>query len=221
MGRMFYKRHHLEEFADALPRDASLSDASRQIVAFGVRSGFFCVFPFPPFDLQMTHFERLVEETAHVGAEELPDNQQYRAPFLADDWTKTPNGKVIQRRKRLAGRESGPYLLLFSPEPQTNCWGKTAKQIEEQFQARAWQGLTVPEYLVLQRVFAERHRDHRFFEQPLDESGGHWLWLIDSMTETACSVVMGKAGVINIQATGPSNRESRRAALAGVVVPLS
>jgi hypothetical protein len=79
--------------------------------------------------------------------------------------------------------------------------------------------LTVYEYLVLQRVFAEMYGDHRFFSEPEDPSS-HWLWLIDSMNETDCSVALGNARGINIQATGIGNRDSKRAAIAGVIVPL-
>ncbi len=208
-SRAFYRRHHLAELADLIPKKPTVSSS---LVEFGIRSGFYCAFAFPGWQALQTHFERLVEQTARVGSDRLADNQQYRPPVLTN---------VVQRENGLAGRENGPYLLLFSPAPQENCWGKTAGQIEEQFQARGWQGLTVPEYLVLQRVFAEQYGDHRFHEEPLDASGGHWLWLIDSMNENECSAAMSRGGVVNVQAVSRGNRDSRRAALAAVVVPLN
>ena len=43
--------------------------------------------------------------------------------------------------------------------------------------------------LVLQRYFAEKYGDHRFYEETEETNPTYWLWLVDSMTETACTVV--------------------------------
>jgi hypothetical protein len=207
----FYSAHGLADWADALPARTGgaidLTDAARH--------GFSAAFAFPPFSLQMNTFERLVEQTARKPAP-IPDNQQYRDPFLADDWTRTPNGKVVQRRDDLGGREWGAYLYVFSPDPLPKFWGLTGKQMREQLEAKDWRGLTVPEYLVLQRFFCERLGDHRFFEKPEDDSGSHSLWLIDSIDEGKCSVALGKNGEINIQATSIGNRDRKRAAVGGM-----
>ena len=41
------------------------------------------------------------------------------------------------------------------------------------------------------------------------------------MTESDCSVAYGSSRGINIQATGVGNREAKRGAIAGVIVPLA
>ncbi len=219
-SRRFLATHNLADWAEALPTNATLTADHRAALAHASKHGFTAAFAFPPFELQMATLDRLVDETARKPAA-IPDNQQYREPFLADDWSKTPNGKVLQRTDDLGGREWGAYLLVFSPNPMQKCWGLTGKQIRERFQAKDWHGLTVPEYLVLQRFFCEKYGDHRFFEKPEDDSGSHWLWLIDSMDDKNCSVALGSNRGINIQATSINNRERKRAALAGMIISLA
>lgn len=218
--RRFYAAHNLADWADALPATLSLSDDDRSALAQAERWGFSAAFAFPPFAMQMATLDWLIDETARKPAP-VADNQQYREPFLADSWTKTPNGKVLQRTDDLGPRDWGPYLFVFSPNPIQKCWGLTGKQMREQFEAKDWHGLTVPEYLVLQRFFCEKHGDHRFHEEPEDDSGAHSLWLIDSMDDKNCSVALGKNGVVNIQATSIGNRDRHRAGIAGIIIPLS
>ena len=154
-SRHFFATHNLAAWADALPATIALSVADQAAAA---KHGFTAGFAFPPFTLQMESLDRLIDETARKPAV-IPDNQQYREPFLADDWSKTPNGKVLQRQDDLGGREWGAYFFLFSPNPIQKCWGLTGKQIREQFDAKDWRGLTVPEYLVLQRLLSRSIRN--------------------------------------------------------------
>ena len=218
-SRRFYKEHALVPWAAAIPRRPSPAIEVEKLLEHADRSGFTEGFAFPPFAMQMDALPRVITACARQPAPQLPDNQQYREPFLADNWSRESNGQVLQRRSELGARMAGPYVLLFTSNHLTNCWGKTGKQIAEQFQAKGWHGLTVPEYLVLQRWFAERYGDHRFLAAPEDPTA-HWLWLIDSMTEIDCTVAYGSARGINLQATGVNNRESKRNAVAGIIVPL-
>lgn len=217
-SRKFYREHQLADWREALPK--SVAELDRAIAADAERAGFGRAFAFPPFAVQMAEFDRLVEATARQPAPGLPDNHQYREPFLADSWTKTPNGKILQRPDNLGVRTEGPYLLLFSTSPLKNAWGRTGKQITELFDAKGWHGLTVPEYLVLQRFYCERFGDHRFFDEPQDETTSHWLWLVDSANDSDMAVSFGSARGINIQACPIGNRESRRAALAAAMLPV-
>jgi hypothetical protein len=219
VSRRFYRQHNLADWTDALPERAELDDAARRDFSQAAKHGLTRAFAFPPFDLQMQTLDRLIDETARKHAP-ISDNQQYAEPFLADTWTKTPNGKVLQRTDELGPRLWGPYLHVFAPKPIQQAWGRTARQIQEWLDAKGWQGLTVPEYLVLQRCFCEQHRDHRFFDEPEDDSGMHALWLIDSMTGKECAVAVGSHRGINLQACSAGNRDSRRATVAGVVVAL-
>jgi len=220
-SRSFYIDHGLSEWAHAIPNavpgDLDEDPGLHAALKVGFRAGFL----FPPFTLQMQTLGRLIDETARKPATGLPDTQQYSGDvFLADMWTKTANGKVLQRANDLSGRETNPYLFLYAPNPCAKVWGRTGQQIAEFFQAKYWNGLTVPEYFVLQRVHAERWGDHRFFDEALEGTPMHWLWLIDSMTATDCSVAMSGSRQINVQACPVGHREARRAAIAGMVFPL-
>ena len=221
-SRRFYRDHDLRDWARAVPKGAVIpaghDDALRQAEKAGFSEGF----AFPPFALQMAGLEQLVDVTARRPAAGLPDTQQYSGEiFLADEWTRTANGRVLQRTDDLGPRTWGPYLLLFGPEAPTNAMGKTGRQIEELFHGRGWHGLTVPEYFVLQRWLCERYRDHRFVRTPQDDKPGHWLWLLDSTDGASCSVVAASARGINLQAAPANNRDARRGTVAGVLVPLA
>lgn len=212
----FYRQHNLVDWAAALPA-APADDPTAH--ADAAKHGFTLAFAFPPFALQMETLGRLIDETARKPAP-VPDNQQYGDPFLADTWTKTPNGRVLQRTEDLGARPWGPYVLWFAPWPLQQAWGRTARQINEYLQAKGWCGLTVPEYLVLQRLLCEKHLDHRFFDEPEDDAGAHALWLINSMTDKDCAVAVGSHRGINLQAASAGNRDSRRATVAGIIAGL-
>lgn len=218
-SRRFYATHNLVDWIDAIPSSVALAAGELKSLAEAARHDFTSAFAFPPVALQMETLERLIDETARKPAP-VPDNQQYREPFLADDWSRTSNGKVLQRTDDLGPREWGAYFLVLSPNPQPKTWGLTGKQIREQFQAKDWHGLTVPEYLVLQRLFCEKFGDHRFFETPEDDSSAHSMWLIDSMDDKNCSVAVGSNRGINIQAASINNRDRKRATIAGTLLPI-
>jgi hypothetical protein len=219
-SRIFYRDHSLGSWRAALPRTATVQN-EEEVLAQAAKSGLTHGFAFPSFGLQMETLDLLIEETVRKQAPGLADNEQYSSELvLSDTWSKEPNGKVLQRTHELSGREDGSYFLLFAPRPVHNAWGRTGKQIAELFMAKDWQGLTVPEYFVLQRHFCEKYGDHRFLEEGGEHERAHWLWLIDSMTDTACTVVMGKARGLNLQGCPIGNRDSKRAAIAGRVVKM-
>ena len=218
-SRIFYRDHHLPAWRDALPKKAQVEQEDI-VLAEAAKSRFTHGFAFPPFEIQMATLDQLIEETVRKQAPGLPDDQQYTSDLiLSDTWSKEPSGKILQRTDDLGARMDGPYFLLFSPRPVANAWGRTGKQIGELFGGKDWQGLTVPEYFVLQRYFCEVYGDHRFFEDS-EDTRSHWIWLVDSMTESACTVAMGKARGLNLQGCPVGNRDSRRGAIAGRVVPL-
>jgi hypothetical protein len=217
-SRIFYRDHNLADWRAALPKQARV-DQEESILAQSAQSRFTHGFAFPPFGVQMTSMEQLIEESVRKPVEGLAENRQHTSELvLSDTWSKEANGKILQRGEDLGGREEGPYFLLFNPQPIANAWGRTGKQIRELFQAKDWQGLTVPEYFVLQRYFCEHRGDHSFYEQADAGHGTHWLWLIDSATDSACTVAMGNARGLNLQGCPIGNRDSRRAAIAGRVV---
>lgn len=220
-SRRFYRDHALADWLRAIPKSAAIAAGYDSAGQQAEKAGFVSGFVFPPFALQLEQVEPLIEATARRPSALLPDSAQYSGEvFRCDGWSKTPNGKVLQRRDDLAGRDAGPYLLRFAPAPFATAWGRSGRQIQELFHAKGWQGLTVPEYFVLQRWFSERLGDHRFFAENHEDRTTHSLWLIDSMSGADCSVAVGGPRGINVQGCSAGNRDARRATVAALVVPL-
>jgi len=220
-SRRFYRDHELLDWARAIPKAAVASLSHDSAAAQAEKAGFTRAFAFPPFAVQIEHLDRLIEATARRPSSQLSDSEQYSGEVsLSDAWSRTPNGKVLQREDDLGPRTLGPYLLLFAPDPFAAAWGRTGTQIQELFHAKGWQGLTVPEYLVLQRYFAEQFGDHRFFARQENDRSAHALWLIDSIKGTECSVVAAGPRGIDIRACSANNRDSRRATVVGMALQL-
>lgn len=219
-SRRFYRDHGLADWARAIPKAAAPVHDSA--LAQAEKAGFTLALAFPPFAQQLAQMDPLIEATARRPAAQVLDSEQYSGEVsLSDEWSKAPNGKILQRIDDLGARTGGPYLYLFSPAPYPTAWGRTGRQIEELFHARDWHGLTVPEYFVLQRYFCEQHGDHRFFAAPEGDRGTHSLWLIDSMDAANCSVVAAGPRGIDVRACSANNRDARRATVAGLLVPLA
>ena len=137
-SRRFYKDHDLATWAKAIPRHPTPARDVETLLDLADKNGFTAAFAFPVFALQQQSLDRLVDACARQPSPLLPDNQQYRQPFLADNWSRVANGAVLQRSHDLGDRPLGAYVLLFTSAPLANCWGKTGKQIAEQFQSRGW-----------------------------------------------------------------------------------
>lgn len=211
VSRSFYRNHNLAAWEAALPRKARVN-AADDVIEYSARCGFDTAFAFPPFATQVADLPALIEETLVKRAPGLPDDQQYSRTYVSDNWDKNPNNKVVQRTTELGLRTEGPYFVLLSTDPTTAIWGKTGKQMVSHFESKNWTGLTVPEYLVLQRHFCERNRDHRFFATATDDSPAHWMWLTDSATDAACSVAMGSARGSGIYGCKIGTKDGRRSA---------
>jgi hypothetical protein len=221
-SRAFYKAHGLSDWAEQLGAAGTMSEADAAKVIWAEKNGWTEVVAFPPFATQMADFERLLHETARKPAPHLSDDQQYHTePFLADDWTKTANGRVLQRRERLGQRESGPYLLLFGLDPPVSAWGRNGKQLAALLESKGLEGLTAPEYLVMQRLLGERDGHHLFYRGDKAQRRGHWLWLVDSADDARMTVATWVQGGVNLQACPLTHRDAKRATIAALIVPLT
>src|SRR5207253_6695110 len=139
-SRRFYRDHDLPDWARAVPKTAALAPPYDSALPQAEKAGFTLAFAFPRFALQREQLDRLIEATARRPAAELPDSEQYSGEvFLSDEWSKTANGKVLQRADDLGPRTEGPYLYVFAPNPYPIAWGRTGRQIQELFHAKGWQ----------------------------------------------------------------------------------
>src|SRR5262249_43056466 len=104
-GRRFFREHGLAAGADAIPRRPVPAFDVESLLEQAARSGFVEGFAFPPFAVQMTDLDRVIDGCARQPALGLPDSQQYREPFLADNWSREANGRVVQRAVDLGDRD--------------------------------------------------------------------------------------------------------------------
>jgi hypothetical protein len=211
----FFRSHELVPLARELPATIDLSAEQQGRVEQALTEGFDSAFVFPSVSVQKIHFEAIVKQLATAPAFGLPKNEQYTAPSVPDLWTL----KTSPARNRPAG----PYVLMYRTTPfPRETREKSAPDLDRLFGAMGWNGLTVPEYLVLQRLLCEKNGDHRFDLYAPDTSRSQWQWLLDTRLPTG--VVMAywnpKKYRIEIGAAPEGVNSARRGAHPTVIVPV-
>jgi hypothetical protein len=211
----FFRSHELLPLVKDLPASIDLPPERQARIEQGATEGFDALLIFPSVATQKIHFEAIVKQLATAPAFGLPKTEQYMPPAVPDLWTL----KTAPARNR----PSGPYVLMYRTTPfPRETREKSAPDLDRLFGAMDWNGLTVPEYLVLQRLFCEKHNDHRFDLYTPDASRSQWQWLLDTRLPTG--VVMAfwnpKKCRIEIGAAPEGANSARRGAHPTVVVPV-
>jgi hypothetical protein len=170
VSRRFFESKGLPTLASALPQAAMLDE----LLPRAQSEGFGRVLVFPPVRLQRAALELMVVQLLRAPSPALEASQQYGLPWLYD-LRELAVGEVRNRPET-------SYALAISDAPfAEDTRDRKASQLETRFQALGQCSLTVFEYMVVQRLFAEERQDHRFDQ--LDEAHGHpsgWQWLLDS-----------------------------------------
>lgn len=169
-SRMFFGMHSLGSLAGAIPDAGAFPEDARARVAEAAALGLDEVFVFPPVAAQRASLEHLIHQMAKRASETLVGEHQY-----ADAWIYQPEHLV---RFVVHGRPQGAYALCLGGAPMPReTTGMDAGRTRDWLDQRSCRSLTLCEYLVLQRLRAERAGDHRF-----DANGGETpqvLWLLD------------------------------------------
>ncbi len=169
-SRMFFGMHGLGALAGAIPDTSAFPEGARERLAQAASLGLTEVFVFPPVAAQRASLEHLVHQMAKRASETLPGEHQY-----ADAWIYQPE-RLTEFAVR--GRPAGAYALCLGSAPvPRETTGTDAGRLRDWLEERSCAALTLCEYLVLQRLRAERAGDHRF-----DANGGESpqvLWLLD------------------------------------------
>ena len=205
-ARSFYRSRALHEWVAALPRSAK----TRVPRTPGLDSAWL----FPPVPVQVATVTLLFETLSTRPVKRLSEEQQYGEPLISDLHTL----RLCSPRQRPVG----PYLLLFRGRgvpPES--LGKAPSAVEHEFHASGWTGLTIPEYLVLQRVGAEAWRDHRF-DAADTRAGPQAQWLLDAGAPNECTSAQWNPvpGRVEVRFTQRDHGEPGRGAHPSVVVPL-
>ncbi len=212
----FFRSHELVALAKELPPAIDLGPERQSRFDQALGEGFDAAFVFPPMAAQKIHFDAMVKQLAIAPAFGLSRSEQYSASSLPELW----NLKTAPSRNRPAGA----YLLMYrtSPFPRETR-EKSPPDLDKLFAAMGWNGLTVPEYLVLQRLLCEANGDHRFDLYAPDAARSQWQWLLD--TRLPSGVVMAfwnpRVGRLEIGPAPAGANTARRGAHPTIVIPIS
>jgi len=204
VSRRFFELHGLAAMALALPPVAMIDE----LVPRARGEGFNRVLVFPSVKVQRANAELMIVQLLRAPSGALEASQQYGLPWLFD-LREIVAGEVRQRPE-------GPYALAISDSPfPDDTRDRKSVQLEQRFQALGQCSLTVFEYMVLQRLFAEERQDHRFDQ--LDDAHGFpsgWQWLLDSKSTRgalhACWNAVKRR--VEIGTTPPANFNIKRGA---------
>ncbi len=167
----FYKSHNLTEYLGGLPQEIKFSKDGEARIKEALKMGFDTALILPAADVQQKNVELLDTEMAAKALPGLSANDQYTAPYFEDN-TKTAES---------LNRPAKAYLLLYqSGDIPQETKGQTPNQLRPLFKKNKWDGLTLPEYLVLQRVEAEKRKNHSFDAYSTSGAASNWTWLLDT-----------------------------------------
>lgn len=211
----FFRGHELGALARELPSSIELSAEQRSRVDQAGSEGFDASFAFPSVATQKFHFDAMVKQLATAPVFGLPKSEQYTPLAAPDIW----NLKMAPARNRPAG----PYLLMYHAAPfPDETRGKDVPELDRLFARKGWNGLTLSEYLVLQRLFCEENRDHHFDVYAPDAARSQWQWLLDTRLPNGVVIAFWNPKIcrleIGVATQGPGN--TRRGAHPTVIVPL-
>ena len=204
VSRRFFETHGLPQLASAVPQAAALEE----LIGRARAEGFNRVYVFPPVRVQRANTDLMVMQLLRAPSPALDESQQYGMPWLFDV-RELAQGEV-------RGRPEGPYALAISDGPYPDdTRDRKSSQLETRFQALSQCSLTVFEYMVLQRLFAEERQDHRF-DQLVDAHGfpSGWQWLLDSKSQRGALHAGWNAMKrrVEIGTTPPGNFNAKRGA---------
>lgn len=171
-SEQFYQAHNLKEFAANLPQEIKFSPEGEARIKEALKMGFDRAMILPSTEVQSKSMETLATELATKSHPGLKNQDQYTTPYF-ENGTKT--ARTDHRPKDKA------HLLLYSSAgvPEVTK-GKSPEQLYPLFKTKKWDGLTLAEYLLLQRKELEQNKDHRFDAYSATPTQSQWTWLLDS-----------------------------------------
>jgi hypothetical protein len=176
-SRAFLREHELGQLAKLLPDPVNLREPGAGRFYQAAAEGFDGAFVFPSVGAQRTHFDEILKRTAASPVFGLSKTDQYTQPAIVDM-------RALQTCD-VRNRPLGPYVLFYRTGPlPRETRDKRAADVQSFFASMRWNGLTIPEYLILQRILCEKNRDHRYDLYSPDVARSQWMWLLDSKPPT-------------------------------------
>jgi DNA replication protein DnaC len=177
-SQKFYFDHNFPEFAANLPSDIKFSPQGEARIREAMKMGFDSAMILPGTTLLKQSINKLGEELAD---KKLPGMAANNANQIKEDAYFESDTKGSVPRNRPAGKA---YMVMYQSKPvPQETKGKTPNDLDRLFAQKKWDGMTLEEYLLLQRKEAEARKDHSFDEYSDDEQKSQWTWLLDSRTK--------------------------------------
>jgi hypothetical protein len=186
-SKSFFLRSGLSEFAKSLPESVDLSETALARCKEALEQGFDRVVFMP--DLETINKVGITNLKAKLADTPLPDGtfsdegDNYKnESYLEDPIAKKHFLTVSAEAKRAKG-----YLLFYSsesvPEETKNM---TFPQAEKYLQEKNLDGFTLPDYYIIQRMEAEKNKNHSFDAISGDSKTSNFTRLVDSRAPGGC-----------------------------------
>lgn len=174
-SEQFYQEHDLQEFIDHLPAEVHFSSEAIERIREALKMGFDQAIILPESEFQKQSVDKLGDVLASQPIEHLDsqhENQYSQAAYF-EGGTKT-----YDVNNRPFGKS---YMLMYSSKPvPQETKNLNPDQLDELFVEKKWNGMTLGEYLVLQRKEFEQRGNHGFDAYSSDSQKSNWTWLLDS-----------------------------------------
>ncbi|GEM_PF-3492929 len=171
LSKEFYHGHDLRELEANLPPEVRFSTAGEGRIREAIKMGFDQAMILPASEVQGRSLNAIIEQLATKPHTGLSAAEQYNDPYVDE------SAKQAQTRNR----PPKAYMLMYqSKEVPPETKGKSPDELEALFQQEKWNGMTVSEYLLLQRKELEKRKNHSFDAYNDDASKSQWTWLMDS-----------------------------------------
>lgn len=149
----------------------------------------------------------------------LAQQQEFAATIAALGAYSEPARIDFDLALSVADRPTGPYLLELAPSIPDWSRGLTASGLRAALAERSLSGLTVFEYLVLQRRAYQVHGDHRFDDYVGTPPGWTWLSASTSGPLVAMAYYYAATGRVEISACKAGSKNPRKGSHVVTVVP--
>lgn len=220
-SRLFFQTHGLDEYAQGLPAELNFEGKFREAVAGQLKWGFENVLWLPGLAMQeevdILKLKKLM--TQEPVSVKLKFNERYSGSFLDPRWVERQDFGVSCDKLR-----EQPYLLMYSnagaPMETKN---KSFTEVEGLFSRRNWNGLTLREYFLLQRLECEKNKDHRFDALHLKKEKSQWTFLLDARLRGGC--LHGSwdpnSQTVDINLAAPTDRNPKLGCRPIIIIPMT
>ncbi len=173
-SRLFYLNHGLTEMAEELEGEIVLNDGLTQKVQKHINNGFLNGIILPRIEVQQEQGIKIFQAMVNKPSPTLKGENQYtvcKNDTFQRNFERCLNVKL--------NRLPGAYLVLYRYFMDPETVGVKASDLIDKFNKNSWQSFSVIEYLLAQRMEAEKRGDHTFDQWAAETSksdvGSGWL----------------------------------------------